>query len=119
MNSKIEAWMDSIYFDPAHPVSFSGPQKLYDFIRKTFPSLSMKDVETWLSGKEAYSLHRPVRRRIKRNKVIVKEIDQQWDVDLMDMARIAGENDGVHFVFLCIDTFSRNVWTYPLKTKSG
>ena len=110
MNSKIEAWMDTIYFDPAHPVSFSGPQKLYDFVKKVYPSLSLKDVQSWLSGKEAYSLHKPVRRRIKRNSVIVKEINQQWDVDLMDMARI---------VLLCIDIFSRYVWTYPLKNKSG
>ena len=119
MNSKIEAWMDTIYFDPAHPVSFSGPQKLYDFVKKVYPSLSLKDVQSWLSGKEAYSLHKPVRRRIKRNSVIVKEINQQWDVDLMDMARIASDNDGVHFVLLCIDIFSRYVWTYPLKNKSG
>ena len=119
MNSKIEAWMDTIYFDPAHPVSFSGPQKLYDFVKKVYPSLSLKDVQSWLSGKEAYSLHKPVRRRIKRNSVIVKEINQQWDVDLMDMARIASDNDGVHFVLLCIDIFSCYVWTYPLKNKSG
>ena len=51
--------------------------------------------------------------------MIVKEINQQWDVDLMDMARIASDNDGVHFVLLCIDIFSRYVWTYPLKNKSG
>ena len=49
----------------------------------------------------------------------MKEIDQQWDVDLMDMARIAGDNDGIHFVLLCIDIFSRFVWTFPLKKKSG
>ena len=69
-------------------------------------------------GKEAYSLHKPVRRHIKRNSVIVKETNQQWDVDLMDMARIASDNDGIHFVLLCIGIFSRYVWTYPLKNKS-
>ena len=37
----------------------------------------------------------------------------------MDMARIASDNDGVNFVLLCIDIFSRYVWTYPLKNKSG
>ena len=118
MNSKIEAWMGSIYFDPAHPVSFSGLQKLYHFMRKVYPSVSLKDVQSWLSGKEAYSLHKLVRRCIKRNSVTVKEINQQWDVDLMDMARIASDNDGIHFV-LCINIFSRYVWTYPLKNKSG
>ena len=100
MNSKIEAWMDTIYFDPAHPASFSRPQKLYHFVKKVYPSLSLKDVQSWLSGKEAYSLHKPVRRRIKRNSVIEKEINQQRDVDLMDMARFASDIDGVHFTSL-------------------
>ena len=119
MKANIKAWLESIYFDPAHPVSFSGPQKVYAFVKTKQPSLTLKDIQSWLGGKEAYSLHKPVRRRIKRNKVIVKHIDQQWDVDLMDMSRIAGENDGHHFVLLCIDIFSRYVWTYPLKHKSG
>ena len=44
-------------------------------------------------GKKVIAYTKPVRRRIKRNSVIVKEINQQWDVDLMDMTRIASDND--------------------------
>jgi hypothetical protein len=43
----------------------------------------------------------------------------QWDVDLMDMSNISQENDGVHFVLVAIDIFSRYTWLEPLKTKHG
>lgn len=116
---KAEEYIHSIYYDPTHPASFSGPAKLHREIKKKGYTLSLAKVKEWLKGEETYTLHRPLRRKFKRNKVYVPRIDHQWDADLMDMSQISTYNDGVTFVLLAIDIFSRYVWTAPLKTKQG
>lgn len=58
-----------------------------------------------------------MRRHYRRNKVVVAGIDDQWDADLMDMTKF--KKDGVQFVLLVIDIFSKYVWMRPLKNKKG
>ncbi|XP_062600457.1 uncharacterized protein LOC134262084 [Saccostrea cucullata] len=65
------------------------------------------------------SLQRPLRRHYRRNQVVVAGIDDQWDADLMDMTKFSKENDGVRFVLLVIDIFSKYLWMQPLKDKKG
>lgn len=63
------------------------------------------------------SIQRGVRRRFKKNKVVTLGIDDQWDVDLMDMSNQKKKNDGVTFVLVVIDIFSKFLWMQPLQDK--
>jgi hypothetical protein len=60
-----------------------------------------------------------LKRSFKRNKVFVKGVDDQWDVDLMDMTKFAKYNNGYNFILVVIDIFSKYVWLRPLKDKKG
>ena len=40
-----------------------------------------------------------------------------WDVDLMDMSNLAKYNDGVTFIAIFIDIFSRYLNVEPMKNK--
>ena len=110
--------LSSIFFDPSHPASFSGPQKLYEAAVKQDSSVTLSAMKSWLSGEETYTFHKPSRKKIKRNRVFVRTIDQQWDDDLMDLTKVAKYNDGYHYILLAIDIFSRYVWIVPLRNKS-
>ena len=113
-----ERYLKKIYYDPSNPASFSGPDKLYRFVRKDGKFvLSKYKIRKWLQRQEPYSLQRPLKRSFKRNKVIVKGIDDQWDVDLMDMTKFAKYNNGYNFILVVIDIFSKYVWLRPLKDK--
>ena len=50
---------------------------------------------------------------------MVSGIGKQADADLMDMTQLSKYNDGVRFVLLHIDDFSRFIRTVPLKSKTG
>jgi len=39
--------------------------------------------------------------------------------DLIDISRIKNANDGIRFLLLIIDLFSKRVWLYPLRSKSA
>ena len=109
-------YLSELYYNPKNPASFGGPSKLYQAVKNRY---SLKQVRDWLQGQEAYSLHRPVRRTFPTNRVLVEGIDDQWDADLMDMSNYANSNNGIRYVLLVIDIFSKYVWLRPLHTKTG
>ncbi len=105
--------MDEAYYDPKHPGSLAGVDKFY----RAQTHATKDEVEEWLRGEESYTLHKPVRYRFPRNKVIVSGIDAQWDADLMDMSH--QPDDGYHYLLVAIDIWSHYTWTRPLRNKTG
>lgn len=102
------------YFDPNHPGSFAGVDKFY----RHQTGLTRKNAAKWLSGQEAYTLHRPVRYRFPRNKVVVSGMDAQWDADLMVMSAYKEVNDDFVYVLVTVDILSHYACTRALKTKT-
>ncbi|MCG8432149.1 MAG: transposase family protein, partial [Candidatus Omnitrophica bacterium] len=110
--------LKEIYYDPKHPASFSGPKKLFQEAKKR-TDITLKQVGDWLASQENYTLHKELRRKFPRSRVFVEGIDSQWQGDLMDLSRLASENDGFKFALLVVDVYSRHVWTAPMKNKTG
>ena len=67
----------------------------------------------------AEELHKPVRRKFKRRRVLVSGIDKIWAADLADMKAFSKFNQGFNFLLLVIDIFSKYGWIIPLKNKEG
>ena len=93
---------------------------------------------------EIEELFKPVRKRFETRHFIQKGIDDTWQADLYVFYRPRGKiedpsyslrkitdktennykqmlraNDGYRYILNIIDTFSKYVWSIPLKTKSG
>ncbi len=115
----MDKYLSSVYYDPKHPASYSGPTKLYRVAKAAGKKITLKQIRDWLKGQETYTLHRQVRHKFPRNKVIVDGIDELWDADLMDMVSLSAHNGGVRYMLVAIDIFSRYTWLRPLKSKQG
>ena len=70
-------------------------------------------------GQDTYTLHKPARRNFKRNRVIVRGIDEQWQMDLADMQSLKDYNDSYRYLLVCTDVFSKYAWIIPVKSKTG
>ena len=115
-----EEYLESIYYDPKHPGSLSGPSKLYQAVRSEGKfRIGLRRIKTWLKGQETYTMTHQVRRKFPRNRYAVEGIDSHWQADLMDMKNLAGYNNGIQYLLVIIDLFSRFVWVYPLKDKKA
>ena len=112
-------FLSDYYFDTKSPVAFTSPLALYREAKKRYPSLTFRQVKTWLQSKDTYTLHKPVRYHFPRNRVIVTWIDDQWQADLVDISSLARFNKGYKFLLTCIDLFSKFACVVPLKNKSG
>ena len=119
MATTLAAYLSRIYFDPKHPASFSGPRKVYSIVRRAGYHPTFNFIKQWLQDQEAYSIHKPVRRKFGRNRIVVADRDSQWDADLADVQDIAEDNEGVHYLLVVIDLLSKFVWVRPLKTKTA
>ena len=67
----------------------------------------------------AEELHKPVKRKFNKRRVLVSGIDKIWASDLADMTAFKDYNDGYTFLLLVIDIFSKYGWIIPLKNKKG
>jgi hypothetical protein len=54
-----------------------------------------------------------------RNPFYIYYRRQQVQIDLVDVHKLAGDNDGYRNLVCCIDCFSKFLWVRPTKTKSG
>lgn len=114
----MDAVLSRVYFDLENPAAFSSVNALYQEAKKLYPALRRNDVSDWLSKQEAYSLHKPARKRFIRNPTIVSGIDDQWQVDLADLSMLQKYNDSYKYLLQCIDVFSRHAWSVPMKRKT-
>ena len=106
--------MKKVYFDPTRVGSYGG----VDALRRVTHA-PRKIVARWLSEQDAYSLHKPARRRFKRRCVIVGGVNQQWQADLVDLRTLKDDNDGMTFLLTTIDVFSKRAKCIPMPRKSA
>ena len=67
----------------------------------------------------AEELHKPIRRKFKKRRVLVNGIDKIWAADLVDMQAFSNFNCGVKYLLAVIDVLSKYGWLIPLKDKTG
>ena len=67
----------------------------------------------------AEELHKPIRRKFKKRRVLVNGIDKIWAADLVDMQAFSKFNRGVKYLLAVIDILSKYGWLIPLKDKTG
>ena len=109
----------AIYEDVSSPAGFSGVEPLYREAKRQGLPVDRAAVREWLAGNVTYTLHKPAARKIRRNKVQVFYIDQTWQMDLVDVQRLAKFNEGSKYILTVIDLFSKFAFARVLKNKSG
>ena len=65
-----------------------------------------------------YTSHHPIIHCFARRRVVTRGLNDVWDIDLMDMSNLAKHKDGVHFIAIFIDIFSRYLYVEPMKNKT-
>ena len=104
--------MEKVYYNPANPGAFGGVHRLSKKIKRG-------DVKKWLTFQDAYTLHKPVRHKFPRRRVLVGGIDHQWQIDLADVSTLSKANNDNRYLLTCIDILSKYAWVIPIRNKSS
>ena len=96
-------------------------QETFDTTYKNlvYPGAYTKKLLRYLRQNQTHSLHRGVRSRFPRRKIVTHYPGQIAQSDLIDMQKFSGSNSGFNYILVFIDCFSKKLWTEPLKNKSG
>ena len=103
------------YETPGEPLYMSGISKIKDYYKNL---LSIEEIREFLAHSRTYTTHYQFKRP-KFNPYYVRRLRQQFQLDLTEVSKISEHNDGVNYLFLCIDVFSRKLWVRPLQRKTA
>lgn len=113
-------YLKEIFSNPKEVGSLGGITPLYNRIKSDGRyQISLQQLKRWLMSQETYTLHNQYKTRFKRNRVIVGELNQQWDLDIADLAKLAKYNKNFKYFLLAIDVLSKYIRVVPLKTKGA
>ena len=116
----ISSQLSKIYYSPGEPGSFSGVQKLLHSSKKLKKNdLNKGNVTDWLKKEKLYTLFRKTNNKFLRSRIMSPRSGHMWDADLMNLYSLSKYNRNQKYVLLCIDVFSRMVYTEPLTTKNA
>jgi len=107
------------YYNTTSPAAFSGINELYKFAKKHQKSITRKQVKVWLEKQNVYTLHKPVKRRLPRNRVVATGMDTDWQADLCDMKAVSKHNKGIQYLLTVIDVLSKFAWVVPTLDKTA
>jgi transposase InsO family protein len=108
--------LEKLYYDPSHYAGFSAVENL---TRAAKPNFTRNKIVHWLESQDAYSLHRPLRRKFPRLHYNVTNIDDVWEGDLIELRNLKSYNDGYSYILVIIDVLSKFVWVEPLQDKTS
>lgn len=89
-----------------------------DLIRK-FGKQNKDVIDEVFQEKEEFNLFQRRRKKFPRRPIQTRGLHYQFQVDLMDMQNLEQHNDGIRYLLIVIDVFSRYVWVIPLRRKAA
>ena len=101
--------MDQLYLKGL--ASYGNPTRL-----KTQSKLLFGKIKTYLETKPSFTKYRPIRLQFPRLKVIVKDINEIWSVDLAYGDKLAKYNRIIKYLLVEVDRLSRYLRVEPLKS---
>uniref|UniRef100_A0A7E4UZT7 Integrase catalytic domain-containing protein n=1 Tax=Panagrellus redivivus TaxID=6233 RepID=A0A7E4UZT7_PANRE len=103
--------------DPSNPAGFASRAKLLKEARRYNKEVTVQDVDDFLKGQHAYTLHKQARYKFPRLKTTTSGLHVDWQADLAMMDKLSAVNDGNNYILVCIDVLSRKIMAIPVRTK--
>jgi len=117
------ATISHLYYDEGSPAGFSTLRKLRAAeaaeSKNNGNLQSVAATRAWLEEQDAYTLHRPLRKRFARNPYTVTNVGDVWECDLWDVDSYAKYDDNFRYILSVIVVFSKILYLITVKTKSG
>ena len=81
--------------------------------------LKRKGGKEYLQSEDGYTLHKKYRKTYPRRKVVGLSVNFSVHADLADFQNVKRHNDGVNYLLVVVDNYSRYVHVEPVKSKTG
>ena len=118
-SSKQITVLNNTYRDPESTAYMGGIHQLYAVVHKIDPSLSQLQVKRWLLAQDSYALAPPMRYKVEKEKIIVYNRFDLGACDLAEFQPLSRFNNGINFLFVYRNCFSKRISVGLLHNKTG
>ena len=102
----MEHKLQNIYYNLGQSGAYTGPAKIHKILQQRgIKSPGLYKIRKWLQNQDNYSLQ--------------KHEFEKYDVNLADVTSLSQQSDGIQFLLIVIDLFSRHLHIRPLKNKTS
>ena len=115
----IRVILDSLYGDVASPAGLTSVTKLWSGAKLRNPDMTLRQVKDYLKGQDSFTRHGNIRRKYLKRTVYVSKPGELLSADLGDFQALREWNDGVAYLLVVIDCFSRKLNVAPIGDKKG
>ena len=115
----IRVILDSLYGDVASPAGLTSVTKLWSGAKLRNPDITLDQVKDYLKGQDSFTRHGNIRRKYLKRTVYVSKPGELLSADLGDFQALREWNDGVAYLLVVIDCFSRKLNVAPIGDKKG
>ncbi len=119
MDKEEQQRLKELYLSSESNVGFTNAAQLYRQAKAEGLKLSRKQVREWLETQDLFTAYKPAVRKFLRRRVIPRGYMDLIDGDIAFMVRFAEDNDQIKYLAIFLDTFSRQLWAYPLLDKTS
>ena len=119
IDERRKALLDTLYESTSLPSSFASVNKLFRAAKAIEEDIKLKHVKEYLKSKDAYTLHKTTRKKFPRRKMVAPRPGVIATCDLADVGELSRYNNGVKYLLVCVDIFSRYAKVLPLKRKNA
>ena len=107
------------YEKPGHPIAFSSPGVIYKYLKTIQRDTKLSAIKEVLQEFDGYTLHRQTKRPKIYNPYYIYGRRMQIQADLVDVRQLSEKNNGITYLLVLIDAFTRKGWAYGLKNKTS
>ena len=109
---------EKFYYDINQPSSYRGINTLLKTFKESGEKVNSKQISKWLSQQKTHVIHSQPIFKFKRNPIVSKYIDHNWNADLIEITQ-PKENNNYRYILMVIDVLSKYGWAEPLFNKEG
>lgn len=103
------------YFDVR--TGYTGVDKLYARLSEKYVGITRRAVSQALVSISSHQQHRNQKPQRTFKPIIVNRPVSRWQVDLVDVISLKGNNRQYTFLLTCVDVFSKYAYVRPLRNK--
>lgn len=112
-------FLKELYHSTKTPGGLGGVGQFYQSAKKIIPGITRKEVSDFLKTQRVYTLHKPIYKPKVYRRVLVKGLGELYQADLVHLQKYSRLNKGFKYPAFIIDCFSKKLWVFKLKKKSG
>ena len=92
--------------------------KLFKLVQKVKPNIRGETIKKFLDTQASEQIFKTQKTKSAGGHIVAFSKNEVWQIDLYDIHTWEKYNDGMYFMFSCVDVFTRKLWVEPLESKS-